>query len=82
MTSAANDARLGSGKLTLHLGRNARATLEPASGDKFFSTSLGTVPFARAASGELAGLPVCSRRLRRFAAQRVQNQGGMAPDGG
>lgn len=64
-------ARVTDGKLTLHFGRNGRAVLEPASGDKFFSTSLGTVTFARAPTGEVAGLTVSSRRLRRFAAERM-----------
>ena len=64
-------ARTDEGKLTLHFGRNARAVLEPASGDRFFSTSLGTVTFIRTTAGEVAGLTVSSRRLRRFAAERV-----------
>ena len=64
-------ARVVDGKLTLHFGRKVRAVLEPASGDKFFSTSLGTVTFTRTPNGEVAGLTVSSRRLRRFAAERV-----------
>ncbi|WP_306397582.1 serine hydrolase [Telluria beijingensis] len=64
-------ARMEEGKLTLHFGRNARAVLEPASGDRFFSTSLGTVTFTRTEAGEIAGLTVSSRRLRRFAAERM-----------
>lgn len=64
-------ACVADGKLTLHFGRNGRAALEPASGDKFFSTSLGTVTFTRAPTGEVAGLTVSSRRLRRFVAERL-----------
>ena len=64
------EARVADGKLTLHFGRNVRAALEPASGDRFFSTSLGTVTFTRAPTGEVTGLTVSSRRLRRFAAER------------
>lgn len=66
--------RMIDGKLTLLFGRNGRAALEPASGDRFFSTLLGTVTFTRTASGDVGGLTVSSRRLRRFAAVRVAQE--------
>lgn len=68
------ETRMIDGRLTLLFGRNGRAVLEPASGDRFFSTLLGTVTFTRTPSGNVGGLTVSSRRLRRFTAQRVAQE--------
>ncbi|MGE7137190.1 serine hydrolase [Luteibacter sp. NPDC031894] len=62
--------RVEGGKLRLTWPRAYDLTLEAVGGDRFIG-SRGTVTFAREASGEVTGLTISNRRLRRLAASRV-----------
>ncbi|MDI1476738.1 serine hydrolase domain-containing protein [Polyangium sp. y55x31] len=63
--------RMTDGKLKLRWPRQKEATLEAIGGDRFVSDMLGTVTFTRTASGEVDGLTISNRRLRRLRARRL-----------
>jgi len=66
--------RLADGRLTLSWPRGYAVVLDPVGGDRFVG-SLGTISFTRAANGDVSGLVISNRRLRRFVAQRVAEAG-------
>lgn len=61
---------LTDGKLSLRWPRQFDIALEPIGGDRFLG-SVGLVTFTRDARGEVDGFTISTRRLRRFAAQRL-----------
>jgi CubicO group peptidase (beta-lactamase class C family) len=58
------------GKLTIRWPRRDEVVLEAVGGDRFVG-SLGTITFTRATSGEIDGLTISNRRLRRLRADRL-----------
>jgi CubicO group peptidase (beta-lactamase class C family) len=62
--------RVVDGKLRLSWPRAYDLPLDPVGGDRFVG-SRGTVTFQREAGGEVSGLTISNRRLRRLAAVRV-----------
>lgn len=66
--------RVEEGKLRLSWPRAYDVALDAVGGDRFVG-SRGTVTFARDASGEVTGLTISNRRLRRLAASRVETEG-------
>src|SRR5688572_10459067 len=63
-------ARVDNGKLALRWAREISLTLEPVGGDHFID-GIYTVTFTRAASGDVNGLTVSTRRVRRLRAERL-----------
>ncbi|ATB39850.1 aminopeptidase [Cystobacter fuscus] len=63
--------RLADGKLAMRWPRQKETVLEAVGGDRFVSDMLGTVTFTRTASGEVNGLMISNRRLRRLRAERL-----------
>jgi CubicO group peptidase (beta-lactamase class C family) len=58
------------GKLLLRWARDMSLTLEPVGGDHFVD-GIYTVTFTRAVSGDVNGLTISTRRVRRLRAERV-----------
>lgn len=63
--------RVRDGKLAVRWPRRDEVNLDAMGGDRFIG-SLGTVTFTRAASGQIDGLTISNRRLRRLRADRVE----------
>jgi CubicO group peptidase (beta-lactamase class C family) len=63
--------RLVEGRLRLSWPRQYDVALEAVGGDRF-AGSRGTVTFIRTASGDVSGLTISNRRLRRLLAERMQ----------
>jgi CubicO group peptidase (beta-lactamase class C family) len=61
------------GRLRLTWPRQYDIALEAIGGDRFVG-SRGTVTFTRTASGDVSGLTISNRRLRRLAADRVRSE--------
>ncbi|WNG39052.1 serine hydrolase [Archangium minus] len=74
--------RVTDGKLTVYWPRQTAITLEAIGGDRFVSSSLGTVTFTRTASGKVDGLTISTRRVRRLRAERLAAAGATAPQTG
>ncbi|WP_233262254.1 serine hydrolase [Vitiosangium sp. GDMCC 1.1324] len=70
--------RLADGKLTMRWSRQKETALEAVGGDRFISDMLGTVTFTRTATGEVNGLMISNRRLRRLHAERLATSGASA----
>ena len=64
--------RVSEGRLRLSWPRQYDLALDAIGGDRFVG-SRGTVTFLRNASGDVSGLTISNRRLRRFLAERVQS---------
>ena len=64
--------RVSDGRLRLTWPRQYDIALEPVGGDRFVG-SRGTVTFTRTASGDVSGLSISNRRLRRLEAHRVRS---------
>ncbi|HWU81292.1 MAG TPA: DUF3471 domain-containing protein, partial [Caulobacter sp.] len=62
--------RVVDGQLRLTWPRQYDLALEAVGGDRFIGAR-GTVTFTRKPSGEVDGLTISNRRLRRFRAERV-----------
>lgn len=62
--------RVENGKLSMHWARGASFALEAVGGDHFID-GIYTVTFTRAASGDVNGLTISTRRVRRLRAERV-----------
>lgn len=62
--------RVEKGKLSVNWARGAALTLEPVGGDHFID-GIYTVTFTRAASGDVNGLTISTRRVRRLRAERI-----------
>lgn len=77
-TAMTYTVRVSDGRLRLSWPRQYDLPLEPVGGDRFIG-SCGTVTFTRTASGEVAGLTISNRRLRRLAADRVHGEGAAEP---
>lgn len=58
------------GKLMFSWSRQYDVALEAVGGDRFLG-SRGTITFTRNGSGEVDGLTISNRRLRRFRVERV-----------
>ena len=71
-TEMSYTVRIADGRLRLTWPRGYDLALEPVGGDRFVS-SRGTVTFTRTASGDVSGLTISNRRLRRLFAARVPN---------
>jgi CubicO group peptidase (beta-lactamase class C family) len=69
-TEMAYTVRVSEGRLRLSWPRQYDLALEAVGGDRFVGPR-GTVTFTRAASGEVDGLTISNRRLRRLRADRV-----------
>jgi CubicO group peptidase (beta-lactamase class C family) len=65
--------RVSEGRLRLSWPRQYDLALEAVGGDRFVG-SRGTVTFTRTASGDVDGLTISNRRLRRLRADRVQTE--------
>jgi hypothetical protein len=63
-------ARVDDGRVSLTWPRGYAVALEPVGGDRFVG-SIGTVTFTRGVTGEVDGLTISNRRLRRLRADRV-----------
>ena len=66
--------RVADGRLRLSWPRAYDLALDPVGGDRFVG-SRGTVTFERQASGEITGLTISNRRLRRLSASRLASEG-------
>jgi CubicO group peptidase (beta-lactamase class C family) len=62
--------RAENGKLSLRWAREMSLTLEPVGGDHFID-GIYTVTFTRAPSGDVNGLTISTRRVRRLRAERL-----------
>ncbi|WP_164020780.1 serine hydrolase domain-containing protein [Pyxidicoccus trucidator] len=62
--------RVADGRLAIRWPRRDEVVLDAVGGDRF-AGSLGTVTFTRAASGDIDGLTISNRRLRRLRAERL-----------
>jgi CubicO group peptidase (beta-lactamase class C family) len=65
--------RVSEGRLRLSWPRGYDIALEAVGGDRFVG-SRGTVTFLRTASGDVSGLTISNRRLRRLLADRVPTE--------
>jgi CubicO group peptidase (beta-lactamase class C family) len=65
--------RVENGKLLVRWGREASFTLEAVGGDHFIDGAW-TVSFTRAASGDVDGLTISTRRVRRLRAERLSDR--------
>jgi hypothetical protein len=62
--------RVDNGKLSLRWGREMSLTLEAVGGDHFID-GIYTVTFTRGSSGDVNGLTISTRRVRRLSAERT-----------
>lgn len=70
--------RVADGRLRLSWPRQYDLALDAVGGDRFIG-SRGTVTFTRTASGDVNGLTISNRRLRRLFANRVQRSDAATP---
>ena len=69
-TDTTYTVRIVDSMLKLSWARQYDVALDAVGGDRFVGTR-GTVTFTRSASGEVDGLTISNRRLRRFRAERI-----------
>lgn len=70
--------QVSDGRLRLTWPRQYDVALEAIGGDRFVG-SRGTVTFTRTASGDVSGLTISNRRLRRLVADRVRSEAAAQP---